>query len=152
MGKGWTQFQRFGLPRYGSPGSETYSIPEHLNRQNHQTPATTCQKAFLVAILTVCGNLRFHSEANCSATPHTQPRTCPSEILHCQSSMRHAKTSDPKGFPSPKQMGVAENRGPQYSTPNSKTLIHMAPKIRYPHFRKLPHGSRLFGKRVAHRS
>ena len=37
------------------------------------------------------------------------------------------------------QMGVSENRGPNYSTLNSRILIFQDPKIRYPpNCRKLP--------------
>ena len=40
-----------------------------------------------------------------------------------------------------RQVGVSENRGPSYSTLNSRILIIREPKIRYPpppYFRKLP--------------
>ena len=35
-------------------------------------------------------------------------------------------------------MGVSQNRGPQYSTLNSRILVIRTPKIRYPNFRKVP--------------
>ena len=44
------------------------------------------------------------------------------------------------GFAEPHNMGVSKNRGSKYSTLNSRILIR-TPKIRYPPFRKLPHGS-----------
>ena len=36
-------------------------------------------------------------------------------------------------------MGISENREPKYSTLNSRILIIRSPKLRYPHFRKLPY-------------
>ena len=36
-------------------------------------------------------------------------------------------------------MGVSENRGPQYSTLNSRILIVRTPKIRYPVFSEFSH-------------
>ena len=36
------------------------------------------------------------------------------------------------------EVGVSKNRGSQSSTLNSRILIIRTPKIRYPHFRKLP--------------
>ena len=45
------------------------------------------------------------------------------------------------GFVESHNMGVSKHRGSKYSTLNSRILIIRTPKIRYPHFRKLPHGS-----------
>ena len=41
-------------------------------------------------------------------------------------------------FSSTTQMGVSENRGPEYSTLNSRTPIIRIPKQGTPNFRKLP--------------
>ena len=45
-------------------------------------------------------------------------------------------------------MGVSENRGPEYSTLNSRTPIIRIPKQGTPNFRKLPYGSKHSDNRI----